>query len=107
MHALKIAAMILLILRGSCVAYYKYWVYQRDRSEALAKKFCESVAVGSDASEAIALAMKADNRLRDGRGEGRTSYSVSFPGPIFNAYTCDLTLADGKVASKVLVEQKD
>ena len=107
MRAIKIAAMILLILPGSCVAYYKYWEYQLDRSEALAKRFCESVAVGSDASEAIALARKADKFVRDGTRDGQTFLTITFPGPIFNAYSCDLTVADGKVTSKVLVEQKD
>jgi hypothetical protein len=107
MRALKIAAMILTIFPGSCVAHYAYWDYQWRRSERKANAFCDSVALGSEASEVIPRAMKADRLVRDGTRDGTTSYAVTFPGPVFNAFRCDLTVADGKVTSKVLVEPKD
>jgi hypothetical protein len=65
------------------------------------------VALGSDAAEMIPRAMKADRLIRDGTRDGAKAYAVTFPGPVFNAFRCDLTVADGKVTSKVLVEPKD
>jgi hypothetical protein len=105
--ALKIAALVLLIFPGSCVAYYGYWSYQWDRSESVANEFCGSTTVGSDVSSAITRARAMDRRVSDGTREGQKYYVVFFPGPIFNQFICELTVADGNVASKRIIKDGD
>lgn len=98
----------MLIVFGAIVllfaAYYAYWQYQYRRAEAAATDFCARTTVGSDISESIARVDHAKG-MRGIEGENR--YVVFFPGPIFNAFECEIELAGGKVVSKKVAEPQD
>jgi hypothetical protein len=86
--------------------YVAYWFYQDDRARSAATAFCDSIAVGSPMGAAAdALAGKPD--VRHGFMSSESVYIASFRGPIFNAYTCELKIADGKVTAKSVVEPVD
>ena len=98
--ALTVFGPIVLLFAG----YYAYWQYQYRRAESAATEFCARTAVGSDISEAIARV----DRAKGMRGiEGENRYVVFFPGPVFNAFACEIELANGKVVSKKVVEPQD
>src|SRR5436853_5295237 len=104
---LKFSSLVLLTLLGSSIAFCTHWGYQWDRAEREANAFCRDVTVGSNLSSAIARAKGAQKRVSEGIREGETFYVIFFPGPIFNQFTCELTVADGKIASSTLIEPKD
>ena len=94
MWALKIIAV------GVCaaVAYFLYWEYQYREAESDANRFCSSVGIGSRVSDITEKAKHLEN-FRHGFQENESRYIAVFKGPIFNAFVCELTLADGKVSS--------
>jgi hypothetical protein len=106
-RALKIAAMILLIFPGSCVAYYGYWDYQWANAKRLANQFCGSVTTGAPISDATARAKRDGRRFTDGMRDGEQNVVITFTGPTFNAVTCELKAIDGRIASAQVVEQPD
>jgi hypothetical protein len=81
------------------IAYYVYWGYQQSRAEAQAHAFCESSPIGSDVSRATSRAREM-KLLRHGYSEQQALFLAVFPGAIFNAFVCELSVADGKVASR-------
>jgi hypothetical protein len=94
MRTLTIIAVIL----GAALAYFGYWHYQYARAESDANRFCTSVSIGSSVSDVTEKA-KGLEGFRHGLQENESRYIAVFPGPIFNAFVCELTLADGKVSS--------
>ena len=99
---LKIVGVLVLLF----AAYVAYWFYQDDRARTAASAFCDSVATGSDMA-AVEAASNTAKVARHGYMQSESVYIAIFPGPIFNAYTCELKMADGKVAAKSVVEPKD
>lgn len=90
---------ILAIVVGCFLGYYLYWQHQYESAEADARQFCASTAEGSDISEAITRAESLKG-IRHGFTEPDQRYTVYFRGPIFNMFTCELTVAAGKVTSR-------
>ena len=101
-RALKVVGFIALVL----AAYVGHWFYQDNRAHTAASAFCDSVAIGSS-MEAAADKLASMSDVRHGFLKSESTYFASFRGPIFNAYTCELKIADGKVASKAVVEPAD
>src|SRR4051812_43657187 len=99
---LKIAGVLVLAF----AAYVAYWFYQDHRAHSAASAFCDSIAAGSDMA-AVEAASSAAKVARHGYMQSESVYVAIFPGPIFNAYTCELKMADGKVTAKRVVEPKD
>jgi hypothetical protein len=100
--ALKVLGFVALVF----AAYVAYWFYQDDRARSAATAFCDSVAVGSPMGDAAdKLGGRSD--VRHGFMKSENKYLAIFRGPIFNAYTCELKIADGKVAEKRVVEPVD
>jgi hypothetical protein len=97
---------VLGVLALALAAYVAYWFYQDDRARTAANAFCDSVTIGSGMS-AAADRLKAMPDVRHGFIQSESTYFASFRGPIFNAYTCELKIADGKVASKAVAEPVD
>ena len=104
MRALKILAVVLLPF----VAYVGYWQYQYERSKSDATAYCAATEIGSDVAKAgpRAEAMGVP-QFRHGFRDEKRIYSVTFTGPIFNAFVCELTVADGKVTAKNVTELAD
>lgn len=100
--AAKIGGVFLLAF----VAYGAYWQYQYQRAEADANDFCAGSAVGSDIAATIARATAIPGLLH-GFQENETRYVAVFRGPIFNAFTCELTVANAKVTASRVVEPSD
>ena len=100
--ALKILGFLVLVF----AAYVAYWFYQDHRAHTAASAFCDSVAIGSPMS-AAADKLGGMPDVRHGFMKSESKYLAIFRGPIFNAYTCELKIADGKVASKAVVEPVD
>ena len=94
MWVIKIIAVVLC----AAVAYFLYWEYQYREAESDAKRFCASVSIGSTVSDVTGKAKHLEG-FRHGFQENESRYTAVFPGPIFNAFVCELTLADGKVVS--------
>ena len=98
--ALMVFGAIFLLFGG----YFAYWHYQYQRAESAATDFCAAATVGSDISDSIARV----DRQKGMRGiDGENRYVVFFPGPIFNAFSCEIELAGRKVVSKRVVEPQD
>ena len=87
-------------------AYVAFWFHQDDRARSAATAFCDSVPVGSPMS-AAAEKLAPMTGVRHGFLKSEGTYFASFRGPIFNAYTCELKIAGGKVASKGVVQPVD
>jgi hypothetical protein len=104
MRALKILAIVLLPF----VAYVGYWQYQYERSKSDASAYCASTEIDSDVSKAgpRAEAMGVP-QFRHGFRDEKKIYAVTFTGPIFNAFICELTVTDGKITAKSLKERDD
>jgi hypothetical protein len=101
-----------LIVLGAVVllfaAYYAYWQHQFQRARTAAGDFCESAAIGSDVADAVARLKTQDRvRVRDGFQENESRYVAIFYGPIFNAFICEIELANRKVVSKRVKELED
>jgi len=101
-RVLKILGFLALVF----AAYVAYWFHQDDRARTAATAFCESVAIGSPMS-AAANKLSGVPDVRHGFMQSESTYIANFRGPIFNAYTCELKIADGKVVSKAVVEPVD
>ena len=95
----KVFAAILALL----VTYVAYWMYQDRRAHKEAGDFCDAIALGSRASEAVERAKAANRRTL----ENPDGVAFLFPGPIFNAYICELKVADGKIARKQVTAMQD
>jgi hypothetical protein len=104
MRALKILALLLMPL----IFYVAYWQYQYQRSKSDANAYCAAVEIGSDASTAgpRAEAMGVPP-FRHGFRDEKKLYAATFTGPIFNAFVCELSVADGKIAAKRVTELDD
>jgi hypothetical protein len=102
MRLLKICGLIAGCLVLAFVAYFVQWELQYRHSRSAATDFCDSVPLGSDISKTKAL-LDAQTALRHGMMSSGT-YMVIFKGPIFNAFTCALTVADAKVTAKRVAE---
>jgi hypothetical protein len=100
--ALMIVGFVVLAL----AAYVAFWFHQDDRARSAATDFCDSVAIGSPMS-AAAEKLAPMTGVRHGFMKSEGTYIASFRGPIFNAYTCELKIAAGKVTSKGIVEPID
>lgn len=85
-------------------AYYAYWQYQYRQAETAATDFCARTAVGSDIADTIAR-VDSEKGRRALKDENR--YVVFFPGPIFNAFECEIEHADRKVVTKKVTEPRD
>ena len=96
---MRLTLKILAIVVGCFLAYFGYWQYQYKAAESAAEQFCASAADGSDISAAIARA-EGIKGVRHGFQDPKDRYVVMFRGPIFNAFVCELTVADGKVTSR-------
>jgi hypothetical protein len=96
-------AKLLAILVLLFAAYVGYWLYQDDRAHIAADKFCDAIATGSQASDTI------DRAKSDGRRvlENQEGMAVHFQGPIFNAYICEVTVANGKVVRRQVTAMDD
>lgn len=103
---MRFALKLLAGIAGLFIAYVAYWQYQYRRAETSANQFCASVTVGSEVSKTVAL-LQAQDGVRHGFQDNESRYIVLFKGPIFNAFTCELALADGKVVSKRVLEPVD
>ena len=86
------------ILAGLFIAYGVYWYYQDRQAESAANQFCNAVVIGSNVSSAIAQGQAAGARYASSLNSNPQLFF--FQGPIFNGYNCELTLVDGKVASR-------
>jgi Tfp pilus assembly protein FimT len=84
-------------------AYVAYWMYQDRRAQSAANEFCNALALGSRPSEAIERAKAAGRRTI----EKPDGVAFVFQGPIFNAYICELSVADGKIARKQVSAMED
>jgi hypothetical protein len=84
-------------------AYVAYWIYQDRRAESAANEFCNAIAIGSRASEAVERAKTANRRMLE-KPEG---IAFLFQGPIFNAYLCEVTVADGKILRRQIIAMED
>jgi hypothetical protein len=92
----------------SFAAYYAYWQYQFERAQSAANDFCESAAVGSDIADAVSRLKTQDRvRVRDGFQENEKRYVAIFYGPIFNAFVCEIELANRKVVSRRVTGLED
>ena len=87
-------------------AYVAYWFLQDGRARSAATAFCDSVAIGSPMSAAADKLVPMPD-VRHGYMPSDGVYIASFRGPIFNAYTCELKIADGRVTGKAVVEPVD
>ena len=87
-------------------AYYGYWTYQYNAAKSAANTFCASATMGSDVSTAITRAEAAGIRhgLRSSEDPGHVFH---FRGPIFNAFTCELSVSAGKVTLTRVVQPSD
>ncbi len=104
MRALKILAVVLLPF----IAYSFYWQYQYQRSKSDANAYCASMEIGSDVARAGPRAESMGIPLfRHGFRDQKKIYAVTFTGPIFNAFVCELTVADGKITAKRVTELGD
>jgi hypothetical protein len=102
MRLLKICGLVIGCLVLAFVAYFVQWEFQHRRSQAAATDFCDSVPLGSEISKTQAL-LDAQTAVRHGMTSSGT-YRVIFKGPIFNAFTCELAVADAKVTAKRVAE---
>jgi hypothetical protein len=104
MRALKIVVILLMPV----VFYVVYWQHQYQRSKSDADKFCAAMEIGSDVATAgpRAEAMGVPP-FRHGFRDEKKIYAATFTGPIFNAFTCELTVADGRIAAKRVTELND
>lgn len=93
------------IVAGLFIAYGVYWFYQDRRAESAANQFCNAVVIGTDVSSAIAQGQAAGARRMS--GENSNPQLFFFQGPIFNGFNCELTLVDGKVASRKVAHYGD
>lgn len=100
--ALKIFGFITLVI----AAYVAHWFWQDSHAREAASAFCDSVAIGSP-MDAAAEKLGSMPDVRHGFLKNESTYFAIFRGPIFNAYTCELKIADGKVTSKAVVEPVD
>jgi uncharacterized membrane protein len=103
---MRLTIKILAIVVGCLVAYFGYWQYQYKAAESAAGQFCAAVADGSDLSDAIARA-EGIKGVRHGFADPKVRYVVMFKGPIFNAFVCELTVADAKVTSRRVTALED
>jgi hypothetical protein len=94
---------VLGIVAALFAAYVAYWIYQDRRAESAANEFCNALAIGSRPSEAIERAKAAGRRTI----EKPDGVAFLFQGPIFNAYICELSVADGKIARKQVTAMED
>ena len=85
------------------VAYVAYWMYQDRRAHKEASEFCDAIAIGSRASEAVERGKAANRRTL----ENPDGVAFFFQGPIFNAYICELKVADGKITRKQVTAMED
>jgi hypothetical protein len=99
---LNVLGFIVLVI----AAYVAYWFYQDGRARDAATAFCDSVAIGSPMS-AAADKLGGRSDVRHGFMKSESTYFAIFRGPIFNAYTCELKIADGKVTEKRVAEPVD
>jgi len=85
------------------VAYVAYWMYQDRGAQSAANEFCNALAIGSRPSEAIDRAKAAGRRAI----EKPDGVAFLFQGPIFNAYLCEVTVADGKMVRRQILAMED
>lgn len=100
---MRTAATVLGIVVALFSVYVSYWFYQDRRAQSAANEFCNALAIGSRPSEAIDRAKGAGRRALE-KSDG---FAVHFQGPIFNAYLCEVVVADGKVARKQVIAMED
>ena len=94
---------VLGIVAALFAAYVAYWIYQDRRADSAANEFCNALAIGSRPSEAIERAKAAGRRTI----EKPDGVAFLFQGPIFNAYVCELSVADGKIARRQVTAMED
>ena len=100
---MRAVAKVLGIVLALFVLYVSYWFYQDHRAESAANEFCNALVIGSRPSEAIDRAKAAGRRAI----EKPDGVAFHFQGPIFNAYFCEVAVADGKIARKQVVAMED
>ena len=97
---------VILTLVGLCAGYYAYWNRQQSAAESQAKTFCEASAIGSDVSRAVERAREL-KLVGGGYSEQQGRFIAVFRGAIFNAFVCELTVANGKVTSRRVFRDGD
>ena len=103
---MRLLLKVLALLVALFIAYAAYWQSQWRSAENAANTFCASIAAGSDVAEA-ARRLDAIGGLRHGFQENESRYIAIFPGPIFNAFTCELKLDARKVLSARVIAPAD
>ena len=103
---MRLTLKVLAALLALFLAYAAYWQYQWRRAENAANTFCASVAGGSDIADTVRR-LDAMGGMRHGFQENESRYVAIFPGPIFNAFTCELALDARKVLSAHVIAPED
>ena len=95
----KLVAIVVLLF----AAYVAYWLYQDHSAQIAANQFCDGIASGSRVSEAMARARAAGRRVL----QKQDGVAILFQGPIFNAYVCEVAVANGKVVRRQVTAMDD
>ena len=96
-------AKVLGIFLALFAAYVAYWFYQDHRAQTDANELCNAIPIGSRASDAADRAKAAGRRTAD----TSERLLIFFQGPIFNAYVCEVTLANGTVSRREVSRMED
>ena len=78
--------------------------YLNHRAHEAASEFCAGIKTGADASEVVASASARGIRSR---ANPEKQVAFVFPGWVFNATLCVVSVEDGRVALKWLETQED
>jgi len=96
MKSFAIVAVVVLVIAGSFASVSRH---QNQRALMAAEGFCDPVKQGEDIAAVVARA-NALGLLRHGPQDGGRRYVALFPGAIFNACLCEITVAEGRVTGK-------
>jgi len=105
MIVLKVLGAMAALFVALIAAYIAYYVYANNRAESAANQFCNAVTVGAAESDIRARAEAAGARYFG--GDTSNPHRVFFQGAPFNGFHRDLTVADGKVASRQVTKAED
>lgn len=100
---IKWIASVFAILVAAFAAYFVNWNYQHDKAKAEAEQFCATVVIGSNLADtkARAASMKGVRHASlNAETEGQSRFVALFPGPIYNAFACELDVSAGKITDK-------
>ncbi len=105
MIVLKVFGAMAALFVALIAAYIAYYLYANNRAESTANQFCNAVTAGAAVSDIRARAEAAGSRYFGGGTSN--SHKVFFQGAPFNGFYCNLTVVDGKVASRQVTKAED